>query len=231
LTTVSFVTCVSDPSTYADCVVESLEKSARCETVPIDNEGNRYSAAQALNLGLDRTQGEIVVFCHQDVVFPPNWADGLLRALKTLGQFGVAGPAGRCSDGTRAGHVIDHGKAWHYPPLPREAETLDELCLVIRRDSELRFDESFNHFHLYGADLCLQARLRDLPCYALDCCLEHLSGGNKDEHWHEEKERFIRKWWPQRRQVGRKIHLTSGTIRLHSPWVRLLRRLLEGKGR
>lgn len=231
MTTVSFVTCVSDHKKYAACVLESLKRNAPFETIPIDNNGNRFSAAQALNLGLERAKGNLVVFCHQDVVFPEGWVIRLLSRLEPLNSFGVAGPAGRCTDGGYAGHVIDNGKDWHYPPLPREVQTLDELCLVIRRDSGLKFDESFEQFHLYGADLCLQARLNDLPCYAVDCGLEHLSGGVKDEQWHAGKERFIRKWWPHRKVVGSKIHLTSGKIRLHSPLVRLVRRVLEGKGK
>ena len=43
------------------------------------------------------------------------------------------------------------------PSCPPAVATLDELLLVVRRDAGLRFDPALG-FHLYGADLCLQAR-------------------------------------------------------------------------
>ena len=57
----------------------------------------------------------------------------------------------------RVGWVVDRGRElYERPELPARAATLDELLLVIRRDSPLRFDPSLG-FHMYGADICLQA--------------------------------------------------------------------------
>jgi hypothetical protein len=52
------------------------------------------------------------------------------------------------------------------PELPARVATLDELLLVIRRDSGLRFDHALG-FHLYGAEICLQARERGLAVVAI----------------------------------------------------------------
>ena len=229
----SFVTCVSDWRMYERCVVASFERihssGAILERVPIDNVGNRFSASQALNIGLKHAKGKLIVFCHQDIIFPPGWLSGFFLRIKELeGQttsWGVIGLAGRCADGSKSGHIVDpHGEFLHLP-LPQRVQTLDELCLVIRKDSGLRFDEYFDHYHLYGADLCLTAACRGLPCFTVDCCLEHLSGGNKGQGWRQEKEKLIKKWWPKRQVVGKKICTTSGTIRLHSPLVRLIRHM------
>ncbi|MGI9212405.1 MAG: hypothetical protein ACR2HF_08005, partial [Methylococcaceae bacterium] len=42
--------------------------------------------------------------------------------------------------------------------FPVEVDTLDEIVLIFRHSSGLRFDPALPHFHLYGTDLCLSAR-------------------------------------------------------------------------
>jgi len=57
----------------------------------------------------------------------------------------------------RAGRVVDRLRLLHEPAtLPGVVETLDELLLVLPRATPLGFDPGLG-FHLYGADVCLQA--------------------------------------------------------------------------
>jgi len=231
----SLTTCVSDWQLYENCVGATLERMQSpegfFELIPIDNTRGQYSAAQALNLGLEQSAGRLVVFCHQDVVFPQNWLSGLFVKIKEVERsfqnWGVIGLAGRCEDGSRSGHVIDPRGEYFHPPLPRQVQTIDELCMVIRKNSGLSFDESFDHFHLYGADLCLTAASKNMPCFTVDCCVEHLSGGDKGNDWGIQKEKLIKKWWPKRHHVGKKVYTTSGTIKLHSPAVRGIRQIRD----
>ena len=66
----------------------------------------------------------------------------------------------------RIGWVVDRGRCFATARgLPARVATLDELLLVVRRDSPLRFDPELG-FHLYGADLCLQAAERGLAVVA-----------------------------------------------------------------
>ena len=60
------------------------------------------------------------------------------------------------------------------PELPARVATLDEIVLVVRRDSGLRFDPDLG-FHLYGADICLQAREQGLAVVALAALCDHNS--------------------------------------------------------
>ena len=60
------------------------------------------------------------------------------------------------------------------PDLPARVATLDELLLVVRRDTPLRFDPALG-FHLYGADICLQAAERGLAVVALGALCHHNS--------------------------------------------------------
>jgi hypothetical protein len=60
------------------------------------------------------------------------------------------------------------------PGLSAPVVTLDELLLIVRKDSPLRFDPELG-FHLYRADLCLQARERGLAVVALGAPCRHRS--------------------------------------------------------
>ena len=83
---------------------------------------------------------------------------------------GPGGPAAR-----RIGWVEDRGRVLSEGPgLPAPIATLDELLLVVRKDAPLRFDPELG-FHLYGADLCLQARECGLAVVALGAPCRHNS--------------------------------------------------------
>ena len=80
------------------------------------------------------------------------------------------------------------------PELPARVATLDELLLVVRRDSGLRFDPALG-FHLYGADICLQARERGLAVVALAAPCHHNSRSvGLPEAFFASAEVFARKW-------------------------------------
>jgi hypothetical protein len=79
-------------------------------------------------------------------------------------------------------------------PLPSPVEALDELLLVVPRDTPLRFDPALG-FHLYGADLCLQARRMGLQAVALDAvCFHHSRGVGLPAVFHDSARAFARKW-------------------------------------
>lgn len=183
----SFVTCVSNKVEYEKNVVRSLDSSIKknFELVPVYNEENKYSAAQALNIGIEKAKANIIITCHQDVIFD---ADFTVRFIEKIGRylnFGTLGVAGITYDEKTAGGVrfpTDYRFAI-YP----EAEVMinDELCLALRKNTGLRFDEKvFDGFHFYGSDLCLQALDKGLKNYAVNCGVIHLSvdgAGNIDE--------------------------------------------------
>jgi hypothetical protein len=80
------------------------------------------------------------------------------------------------------------------PELPARIATLDELLLVVRRDAGLRFDPALG-FHLYGADICLQARERGLAVVALAAPCHHNSRSvGLPEEFFASAEVFARKW-------------------------------------
>ena len=201
LAKISVVSCVNDFGKYNSCVRSSFQQEQRDGTVqlvPIDNTLNTFSAPAALNKGLKRAQGELVVFCHQDVLFPEKWIENLLQQIsiieKTHKNWGVLGTFGVAKNGMFAGHIIDLSGHFYCLPLPAEVQSLDEHCLIIKNKSGLCFDENLGGFHLYGADICLEAMAKGLTNFAIDACVQHLSSGKADAEFHKATSKLYQKW-------------------------------------
>lgn len=182
---VSFVTCVNNMSQYRSYVVGSLFKSKTLknyEIIPILNFGNPYSAAHALNIGLDRARSDIVVFCHQDVLFYEDWVDMLFDRIQEIEtrtkKWGVIGTAGisRRDDIVGVVHNMKGRLQWQSSKRSRicPVQTVDEHCMIIRKSSKLRFDQNvFNGFHFYGPDICLSALSKGFMNFGILCPLVH----------------------------------------------------------
>jgi hypothetical protein len=73
-------------------------------------------------------------------------------------------------------HSIKGSMQWQANKRVRiyPVQTVDEHCMIIRRDSGLRFDEqTFDGFHCYGPDLCLNALNKEMINYGILCPLVH----------------------------------------------------------
>lgn len=131
------------------------------------------SASLAYNSAIDDAENDLIVFVHQDVYLPDRWFADLQRCVEKLDEegtrWGVLGCFGsrRNAEGG-LGRVYTRGLGKHGNRLirPEPIETLDEIVLVLRKSSGLRFDSNLPHFHLYGTDICMEARDRGLINYA-----------------------------------------------------------------
>ena len=177
----SFVTCAS-----CDVTLQSNLLASPCSAPDSAHQviviRNCPSAADGLNIGIARVETEWVVCVHQDVWLPAGWdrnvAEQLDEAERRFGPIGVAGvygvgevitprDASEPLAAERVGWVVDRGRMLRDgPELPARVATLDELLLIVKRDSGLRFDPDLG-FHLYGADICLQASEQGLAVVAL----------------------------------------------------------------
>lgn len=138
------------------------------------------SAASALNAGLDGCEAPIVILAHQDVYLPRGWLDRLINQIdeleKTTTAWGVLGLYGRTCDGDFVGVVWSSGLGRvlgesGFPPT--EVTTLDELVLIVRRESGLRFDENLPGFHFYGTDIVMQGIVAGTPSFVIDAPAIH----------------------------------------------------------
>jgi hypothetical protein len=205
----SFVACVSNDVILGTNLLASpcLAPGSAHQLLLIKN---CPSAADGLNIGIERAGHEWVVFVHQDVLLPPGWdrcvAQQLQAAERRFGPIGVAGVYGvgeiiTSGDLTeslaaeRIGWVVDRGRILQDgPELRAKVATLDELVLVVRRDSGLRFDPALG-FHLYGADICLQARELGLAVVAMGALCYHNSANiGLPKEFYDSAAVFARKW-------------------------------------
>ena len=138
------------------------------------------SAASAYNACIEEAAHDVIVFAHQDIYFPEQWLSQLASALALFGERGIRwGVLGCYGTGPgpadQAGCVYQTGMGiiGRRIERPEMVQTLDEIVLVIRKSSGLRFDPAFPHFHLYGADLCMTASAAGMPCYAIPAFCVH----------------------------------------------------------
>ena len=132
------------------------------------------SASLAYNTVLDESESDIVIFVHQDVFLLEGFFPRLKRWISYLEDkevnWGVLGCFGskKFAEGG-VGSIFTTGMGVHGKEIsePEPVETLDEILLVVRKSSGLRFDQSLPHFHLYGTDICLAARDKGMSCYVV----------------------------------------------------------------
>lgn len=137
------------------------------------------SATKAYNDALRRSSNDLIVFCHQDVYLPDAWPSDLKRALDYLDVYdptwGVLGCSGMTVDRRHWRHMYSSGLGVSGARLahPEPVQTLDEIVLIMRKSSGLRFDEHLPHFHLYGTDICLRAAEMGMKSYAISAFCIH----------------------------------------------------------
>jgi Glycosyltransferase like family len=177
-TKITFVSAVNDRQVFeSNFLISPILASPHPHQVIVQS--GFPSAAAAYNDAIDRSENEIIVFCHQDMMFPSSWLVELERSLLYLDRndrhWGVLGCFGKAADGGDRGHIYmpglgEIGAAFDHPERVR---TLDEIVLIVRKSSGLRYDDTLPYYHFYGADICLQAARRGFNCYAIPAFCIH----------------------------------------------------------
>jgi hypothetical protein len=148
-------------------------KEIDAEIIPVQGAD---CAASAYAFARQRARHAWHLLVHQDVYFPVGSGFALARQLgaleaaaRTRGPVGFAGLAasGRGDAGVRhAGMVIDRTNLFHHPGSDA-ALSIDEFAVALHRNAAVSIDRTLG-WHLWGTDLCLQARAscepRDQAC-------------------------------------------------------------------
>lgn len=164
-----------------------LEKNLAASPFLVANIGHEIivqrgaeSAAIAYNRILDNASNDVVILVHQDVYFPGGCLSVMCRSLELLTaldpNWGVAGCVGMTSSGEGFGRIYSTGLGvvGQRCSAPVPVKALDEIVLIVRKSSGLRFDESLPHFHFYGADICMAALDRGMkPCVIPSFCIHN----------------------------------------------------------
>jgi Glycosyltransferase like family len=176
----SIVVAVNNHQVLQNNLLRSPSLANGSSTHQIIVEEGFSAAGAAYNSGLDAALNDIVIFIHQDVYLPDGWMQQLTESIRTLeaaGQkWGVLGCFGVTKDHRDGlGQVYSTGLGLIGKPVavPTPVDTLDEIVLIFRNSSGLRFDPEVPNFHMYGADICLEARQRGLSSYAIPAFCVH----------------------------------------------------------
>lgn len=185
---ISVVCVFNDRKILDECLLKSLEdQEVEYELILVDNTQNRYkSAAEALNYGGGKAQGEYIMFAHQDVdLCSSSFVRELEECLDSLPDLGLAGVAGMPFDQADVITNMLHGD----PPKnvspynlnrPTRVQTVDECLFVIpsARFRQLSFDpEVTPGWHLYAVDYSLSIITQGFAVYVLPFTIYHKSIG------------------------------------------------------
>jgi hypothetical protein len=218
----SIISAVNSEKTLESCLLKSPGIQSATDIIL---QRGYPSAATAYNAAIRRANTDLLVFLHQDVYLPADWFDSLQKVLAVLAlqdpNWGVLGVWGVTTSNGRAGYVYWNGLpcqrdvAFDGSPLGEtreslscarnrpfagvvEVTSLDEVVLIFRKSSGLQFDESLPGYHLYGTDICLEARQRGMKSYAISAfCIHNTNIGNMLPWQFWKSYLFMRKKWKQ----------------------------------
>lgn len=203
---------------------QSIADTIGCdyEFVVIDNSENKYSIFEAYNEGVKRSLGDILCFCHDDVLFyTDDWGKKVSAHLldhREVGAVGFLGGhylpqrpcywaeprvesvhyiQGETVEGIYSTRRIDHHK---YRKDRTLVAAIDGVFMAMRRDVFTEFhlrwdDESFKGFHFYDADMCMQIHAAGLNIEVLwDVWMEHKSCGTIGDSFIKARQVWYDKW-------------------------------------
>jgi len=196
--------------------VDHIKKTCgvpKLDIIQIVNDGE-MSLTQAYNKGLEQSKHDIVVFCHDDILFDTRgWARKVKSLFEKNPEYGVIGIAGTTDllDGRwwtlkeSMNGIVTHqseGKKWvsKYSPDQgkelKEVVVLDGLFFAIDKTKiKHTFDEEFDGFHFYDLSFCLPNHLDGVKIgLTTHIKVVHLSIGQTNQQWEDHKDKFEEKY-------------------------------------
>jgi glycosyltransferase involved in cell wall biosynthesis len=179
----SVIAAVNSEEVLQQCLLRSPDLQIQ-EAGEVLLQRNFENAADAFNAAIARAKGDVLVFIHQDVYLPAGWFQQLATMINRLAltdpNWGVLGIYGVTPAGEPRGHLYCNANQCALGQSiqkPVEVGTLDEVILIIRKNSGLQFDAGLKGFHLYGTDICLAARQSGRKNYVVPgFCIHNANG-------------------------------------------------------
>ena len=149
------------------------------EVVVIDNSNNDHSLFSAYNEGVRRSKGEILCFCHDDILFHTAGWGSSIRKIFTDDSIGAVGVIGthflpnapmywwsspfisQYSVNNDKGDVQLNDNREYFHGDIADVVAVDGVCFFIPRRlfDSIRFDDrTYQGFHVYDMDICLQVQ-------------------------------------------------------------------------
>jgi len=140
------------------------------------------SASKAYNDAIDKANNDIIVFAHQDVYLPEKWDSLLCQAIRQVNKmdpkWAVLGLVGVDKKNMIQGHSWSNGlnaEVGRHLSKPLATVSIDEIVIILRKSSCVRFDSGLPGFHLYGTDIIQNALHHGCSAYVIDAPVIHNS--------------------------------------------------------
>lgn len=206
------------------------------ELCVIDNSANKYTIFSAYNKGVEMAKGDILCFMHEDVIYyTKNWGINVEKRFKQDRQLGLISNLGThilpktiCSVGdsmilssnyyTKGKGVYYHENKYFDETGAAEVVVIDGMWYCMRAqlftEGKVRYDESYEGFHYYDMDICMQVWKAGYTCKIVDdVLLEHFSGGVINKAFIHNSHRFYEKWKDMLPMI-KGVSLTENEIKL-----------------
>ena len=209
-------------STHKDETYNNKFKQHLLETVGLKNvqileytNYNQYSLTEVYNKGLNESVNDIVVFCHNDIIFEKEyWGKRVLEHFVKKPEYGILGVAGTSYypssgrwwdiQGEMIGQVFHqhNGQKWlsEYNK-PFGSKIIDSIIVdgvffaVKKSNLKSNFDESFKGFHFYDTSFCMENHLLGVKVGTIsNVSLTHLSIGMTNDEWENNRRLFLEKY-------------------------------------
>jgi len=215
---ISVIICSVDPKKY-DAVCANFRDRLVDSPYEIIGIHDAKSLSEGYNRGIDRSQGDILIFCHDDIeIISPSFSSLLREHLRTFDVIGCAGTVRlKGSKWVSSGDPHVHGVVacpvgriwpaerfdvwlWGGVELTQigDIQALDGFFIATKRHvvNSVRFDEkTFDGFHLYDTDFSYAAFLRGFElAVCKDILIAHQSGGNFGDVYKTYADRFREKY-------------------------------------
>lgn len=222
---ISIIIC-SRTSKISEILEKNIADTIGCEyeLIVIDNSQNRYNIFTAYNEGIRLSNGDILCFMHEDILYHTyDWGKVVKFHFenKSLGMLGVLGthympacPAGWWSTQCQAGRIIQgkcNAQGYYtdeivyneYDKLKKdkllsEVAVVDGLWFCIKKSlfDCFKFDENtYNGFHCYDIDMSMQIQTQNyVVAVCYDINIEHASLGSFNKSWVVSLNIWYKKW-------------------------------------
>lgn len=216
---ISCIICSRQPDISGE-LKENIASTIGCEyeLVVIDNSKNEYSIFSAYNEGIRLAKGDILCFMHEDILFrSDDWGTTLKTTLQdsSIGIVGVIGSQflpnkmaswwlcentkGTVLQGERTsnGKYISSLDGVEVSDVT-DVVVVDGLWFAMKREltNHVQFDDkTYNSFHCYDVDICMQAISNDRRVVVIpNVLIEHTSMGNVLTTYYQQLQCFYDKW-------------------------------------
>lgn len=151
-----------DNSLFEKHLGPSIEKFNK-EDFDLISTTSEFFPARNYNEIIKSSKNDYIILVHEDMELPQNFLECVNSTISFFPDFGALGLIGfdDFSNTNRRTLISETGYA-------HKIDFFDSCLLVIKKSNNIYFDEStFNEYHLYVEDYCMQARERNLFNYTI----------------------------------------------------------------